>query len=225
MDSRGFRNNNPLNLSWRKEDEWQGLDTPPCDKPPRGYTPLCRFKDPVWGIRAAARQLIAYQDKHKLRSVRGIIRRWAPPGVDDNHTDAYIAMVADRMSVHPDSFINLHQYESLKPLMEAMIDFENEGYGHLYSPQQIDRALELAGVPAPKPSLMADTGAIATASTTTGTTGLVGVGAVQEHLQDAGNSLAPYAYMSKWVMFACLGLTIFGLVLSGYLLLSKRRQP
>lgn len=225
MDSRGFRNNNPLNLSWRAEDVWQGLDEPPCDTPPKGYTALCRFTDPVWGIRAAARQLLAYQDRQKLRTTRQIITRWAPPGVDDNHTIAYVSMVSTRVGKTPDEPLNLHAYADLKPLVEAMIDFENAGHGHPYSPQQIDRALELAGVPAPKPRAMADTEIIAAASTTTGTTGLVGVGAVHDQLQDAGNALSPYAYMSKWVMFACLALTMIGVGLGIYTTLRRRSQP
>jgi len=225
MDSRGFRNNNPLNLSWRKEDQWQGLDMPPCDTPPAGYTALCRFTDPVWGIRAAARQLIAYQDRHGLRSIRQLITRWAPPGVDDNHTGAYVSMVATRTGKQPDVPVNLHDYDDLKPIMEAMIDFENTGHGHPYSPQQIDRALELAGVPKPKPSAGADPGVIAAASTTTGTTGLVGLGAVQEHVQDAGNALSPYAYLSKWAMFACLALTMAGVGIGLYLAVKGRKGP
>lgn len=225
MDSRGFRNNNPLNLSWRADDVWQGLDEPPCDTPPKGYTALCRFTDPVWGIRAAARQLLAYQDRHKLRTPRQVITRWAPPGVDDNHTIAYIAMVATRIGKTPDEPLNLHSYADLKPLIEAMIDFENTGHGHPYSPQQIDRALELAGVPKPKPKALADTEVIAAASTTTGTTGLVGVGAVQDQIQDAGSALSPYAYMSKWVMFACLALTMIGVSLGIYTTLRRRSQP
>lgn len=225
MDSRGFRNNNPLNLSWREEDVWQGLDDPPKDVPPKGYTALCRFTDPVWGIRAGARQLLAYQDRHKLRTIRQFITKWAPPGVDDNHTSGYIAFVAMRVQKEPDERLDLHTYEDLKPLIEAMIDFENTGHGHPYSAQQIDRALELAGVPRPKPRAMADTEVIAAASTTTGTTGLVGIGAIHDQIQDAGNALSPYAYMSKWVMFACLGLTLLGVGLGIYTTLRRRGQP
>lgn len=225
MNSRGFRNNNPLNLSYRPEDVWQGLDEPPYDTPPKGYTALCRFVDPVWGIRAAARQLLAYQDRHHLRTVRQIVTRWAPPGVDDNHTIAYIAMVATRIGKTPDGVLDLHKYADLKPLMEAMIDFENTGHGHPYSAQQIDRALELAGVPKPKPAAMADKEVISAVSTTTGTTGLVGVGAVQDQIQDAGNALSPYAYMSKWIMFACLALTLIGVGLGIYTTMRRRKGP
>lgn len=225
MDSRGFRNNNPLNLSWRAEDVWQGLDDPPADTPPKGYTPLCRFTDPVWGIRAGARQLLAYQDRRKLRTVRKIVTAWAPPGVDDNHTISYISMVSTRIGKTPDEVLDLHRYEDLKPLIEAMIDFENTGHGHPYSAQQIDRALELAGVPRPKPAAIADTEVIAAASTTTGTTGLVGIGAVQDQIQDAGSALSPYAALSKWIMFACLGLTLLGVGLGIYTTLRRRGQP
>lgn len=225
MDSRGFRNNNPLNLSWRAEDVWQGLDEPPCDTPPKGYTALCRFTDPVWGIRAGVRQLLAYQDRHGCRTLRDFISRWAPAGVDDNHTEAYVQEVAEDMSVNPDSHVNMHVYAEARPFIEAMIDFENTGHGHPYSPQQIDRALELAGVPKPKPKALADTEVIAAASTTTGTTGLVGIGAVQDQIQDAGSALSPYAYMSKWVMFACLALTMIGVGLGIYTTLRRRSQP
>jgi hypothetical protein len=36
--------------------------------------------------------LIAYQDKHGLRTIRQIVSRWAPP--TENNTNAYVRAVA-----------------------------------------------------------------------------------------------------------------------------------
>lgn len=155
LSSRGFLGNNPLNLAYRPQDAWQQLDSPPHDNPPAGMTKLCRFRDPVYGIRAGARQLIANQDRHDCGTIAEQITRWAPPPKkapkDKNHTAAYIKFVAAAMDVLPDDPINVHEYQTLRPMIEAMIDFENAGSGHPYTDAQIDKALLLAGVEKPKP--------------------------------------------------------------------------
>jgi hypothetical protein len=72
MTARGIRNNNPGNIRYTGTP-WQGLDEPKSDGQ------FCRFANPCWGIRAIARTLITYQDKHGLNSVYQMIARWAPP--------------------------------------------------------------------------------------------------------------------------------------------------
>lgn len=155
LTSRGFVLNNPLNIAYRPQDKWQGRDEAnPCDNPPGGMTKLVRFLDPVYGIRAGARQIIKYQDDYECESVADHITRWAPPPKkapkDKNHTKEYIRFVAEALDVLPDDPINVHEYETLRPMIEAMIDFENKGSGHPYTDTQIDKALVLAGVEPPK---------------------------------------------------------------------------
>ena len=118
---RGIRNNNPGNLD--KGSPWQGLIDNPAE--PR----FCTFKDPVWGIRALAVTLITYHDKRRAKdgtsidTIREVIERWAPP--NENNTDAYINEVSKAVGVTADMIIDLHDYDILRPLVEAIIRHEN----------------------------------------------------------------------------------------------------
>ena len=146
--TRGVRNSNPGNLDKSPANKWQGL----ADEQPDSR--FATFKSPEYGIRALARTLISYQDKHNLRTVRGIINRWAPPV--ENDTGAYVRRVARDMGVGPDDAIDVHDAAYLKPLTVAIIAHENAGYA--YPDAVVDKALVLAGVeppPKPKPQLMA----------------------------------------------------------------------
>ena len=94
MEARGIRNNNPLNIR-RSGDKWQGLKTLQEDKE------FFQFSEMKWGWRAAFRLLCyTYYGKYKLRTIRDIIYRWAPP--KENNTAAYIRRVSDYISIGPD---------------------------------------------------------------------------------------------------------------------------
>ncbi len=147
---RGIRNNNPGNLD--KGSPWQGLVDNPNE--PR----FCTFIDPVWGIRALAVTLITYHDKRRAKdgsnidTIREVIERWAPPS--ENNTAAYVKEVSKAVGVDPDTVINLHRYDTLRPLVEAIIRHEN-GRGPLktkntwYSNEVINEGLRRAGVVKP----------------------------------------------------------------------------
>ncbi|EOW6871429.1 hypothetical protein ACOZ2G_003863 [Cronobacter sakazakii] len=144
---RGIRNNNPGNLD--RGSPWQGLVNNPSE--PR----FCTFKDPVWGIRALAVTLITYHDKRRAKdgssidTISEVIERWAPP--NENDTAAYIREVAKAVGVTPDMVIDLHDYDTLRPLVEAIIRHEN-GRGPLktlnswYASEVIEEGLRRAGV-------------------------------------------------------------------------------
>ena len=88
---RGLRNNNPLNIR-RSKDKWQGLKTLQEDKE------FFQFTEMKYGWRAAFRLLChTYYGKYKLRTIRDIIYRWAPP--NENGTLAYIRSVAERTGI------------------------------------------------------------------------------------------------------------------------------
>jgi len=137
---RGIRNHNPGNIEWG--DPWQGLRPVNERSDPR----FCQFVSPAYGIRAIARTLITYQDKHKIRSVADAISRWAPPV--ENNTGAYVRAV--QHAVGGDE-VDMHEYHSLRPLVEAIIRHEN-GVGPLktantwYDSEVIDEGLRMAGV-------------------------------------------------------------------------------
>ncbi|ELD1608251.1 hypothetical protein HVX40_24210 (plasmid) [Escherichia coli] len=184
---RGIRNNNPGNLD--KGSPWQGLINNPNE--PR----FCTFKDPVSGIRALTVNLITYHDKRRAKdgssidTVREVIERWAPP--TENNTTAYITEVAKAVDVSPETTVDLHDYQIMRPLVEAIIRHEN-GRGPLktlnswYSTALIDEGLRRAGVVKTAKAIKN----IPVTKETAGATLTAGIGAVQlaevmPHISDA----------------------------------------
>lgn len=172
---RGVRNANPGNIELG--DPWQGMRARQTDGR------FAQFETPAYGIRALARTLITYQDKHGIRSVRRAINRWAPPV--ENNTSAYVSQVALAMRVDPDETIDVHEYATLRPMVEAIIRHEN-GQGPLktlntwYDDATIDEGLRMAGV---RPHVQTAAAVPVTKETVGATaTGAVGVGTIAEAL-------------------------------------------
>ena len=173
---RGIRNNNPGNLD--QGSPWQGLVNNPAE--PR----FCTFKDPVWGIRALTVTLITYHDKRRAKdgssidTIREVIERWAPP--HENNTAAYINEVSKAVGVAPDMIIDLHDYNTMRPLVEAIIRHEN-GRGPLktlnswYSAEVIDEGMRRAGVVKPVTAVKA----VPVTKETAGATVTAGIGIAQ----------------------------------------------
>ncbi len=156
----GVRLNNPGNLEWSDNSPWQGMvprkSSRYAQSPNAQQRRFCEFESPVWGIRAIARTLITYQDKRrandgsKIDSIREIVERWAPPS--ENDTQAYVRAVAKAVERDPnDETLSMHDYRTIRPVVEAIIRHEN-GPGPLkttntwYDATTIDKGLELAGV-------------------------------------------------------------------------------
>lgn len=114
---RGIRNNNPGNIRWG--DEWQGL----VPKYQRTDKSFCQFISPEYGIRAMIVILRNYQSKYGLRTITGMIKRWAPP--NENDTQAYIRSVIKATGTDADKSINLTDSCKLFPLLQAIIKHEN----------------------------------------------------------------------------------------------------
>lgn len=134
MLPRGVRLNNPGNII-QSGIAWQGKETPSRD--PRFES----FDTPLNGIRALCKLLISYEDKHGLKTVRGIINRWAPPV--ENNTSAYVTAVAKAVGVGPDDVISTHGAKTLALLATAIIQHENGQQP--YPPELIAHAVRLAG--------------------------------------------------------------------------------
>ncbi len=139
---RGIRNFNPGNIRHAKGTRWQGMSANQND------SAFVQFTGPQWGIRAIARTLITYQDKHALRTIRQIISRWAPPS--ENNTESYIRQVDARVGVAPDARIDVYDYRTMRTLVEAIVRHEN-GPGPLpegswYGEGLINEGLHLAGI-------------------------------------------------------------------------------
>lgn len=139
---RGIRNGNPGNIRHAKGTRWQGMSANQND------ADFVQFIDARWGVRAIARTLITYQDKHGLRTPRTIIGRWAPP--NENNTESYIRNVASRMGVSPDGRIDVYDFKTMLVLVLGIIGHEN-GAGPLpggawYGEALINEGLQLAGI-------------------------------------------------------------------------------
>ena len=109
---RGIRNNNPLNIR-RSGDNWQGLRTLQEDRE------FFQFSEMKWGWRAAFVILCkTYYGKYKLKTIRALITRWAPP--KENNTEAYIRRVTDRIGIGPDRELGSPQEHPAQWMMIAM---------------------------------------------------------------------------------------------------------
>ncbi|MCS3405417.1 structural protein [Pantoea sp. B566] len=132
-NSRGIRNNNPGNIRWG--DEWKGL-VPEGQRTDKSF---CQFKAPEFGIRAMIIILRNYQSKYGLKTITGIIKRWAPP--NENDTQAYIRSVAQATGTYADKPIDLTDSRKLFPLLQAIIKHENGSQPYEYD--VFIRALDL----------------------------------------------------------------------------------
>lgn len=215
---RGVRNHNPGNIDrTTPRTPWQGRVPDDQLTDPR----FEQFIAPEWGIRALARTLITYQDKHGLRTVRGIIDRWAPPA--ENDTWAYITAVANRLGVLADDEIDVHDYATLRVLVESIIKHENGQQP--YSAAVIDHGLRLAGVVPAKSKPMAASKTIigTTVAATAGAAPEV-VDTLQPALAEAGVALEPFAAWSPWIRVLVTVLVIAGAALAIYGRLDVRRR-
>jgi hypothetical protein len=114
-DPIGIRQNNPGNLECGQP--WQGLE------PKQAGDRFCRFTSPLFGIRAMALLVRNYGRKHGIRTIQGLIYRYAP-GVENN-VAAYVQSVAKRTGFLPDFPITLNDDETLEKIIPAMIHHEN----------------------------------------------------------------------------------------------------
>jgi hypothetical protein len=191
---RGIRNHNPGNIR-RSSDPWQGLAERQSD------VEFFTFKSPIYGIRALARTLITYQDKHGLRTIRQIIGRWAPPV--ENNTNAYVRAVAEATDLDADQMLDLHNFDYLFPLTKAIIKHENGQQPYIDA--QITKALVLAGVEPEAPSLQKTRTVKGGQAATAATAGVGVIEVVQQTIdpaRDALMGLAPYLEVAKWLLLA-----------------------
>ncbi|HBT4315735.1 TPA: hypothetical protein MBS28_003995 [Klebsiella aerogenes] len=105
----GFRNHNPGNL--RKASNTTGKNG--------GFSTFANDAD---GLSAMARQLMLYGDRGN-NTINGIIHTYAPSS--ENNTRAYVNSVSGNTGFGAQQRVNLHDPETLKTLMAAMIKHEN----------------------------------------------------------------------------------------------------
>ena len=109
MESRGIRNNNPLNIRHAQQNRWRGLRKEQTDKS------FCQFTEMKWGLRAAIRLMENYI-RQGLQTPRQIIGRWAPP--TENDTASYVRKACQRAGLDPDFPVLF--WADLRMLIKAM---------------------------------------------------------------------------------------------------------
>jgi hypothetical protein len=145
--TRGYLNNNPGNMD-RGEQPWQGeiRDIPPCQnniqRMELTHGRFCVFENAVMGIRAMAKNLLAYHDRLGCDTVREYIERWAPP--NENNTQAYIAHVAARIGCDSDSPIEIRVPKVMAALIDGIIRVECGGMP--YEDSEIIDGMKQAGI-------------------------------------------------------------------------------
>lgn len=95
---RSIRNNNPGNIVFDPNNNWQGQVG--------SDGKFAIFDSPESGDRAHAKVLENYQKLHGINTIRGAISRFAPPS-DGNDTQSYIDNVSKQLGVDPDAPIDL----------------------------------------------------------------------------------------------------------------------
>ena len=122
-----------------------------------------QFSSPDQGYNAMGKVLDTYQNKYGLNTVRGIVNRWAPPNVDNNSTDSYVAHVARGVGVGPDDPL---KPEHRGPLMQHMASYEagrtpaplpgQSQPSHTPAPQTTGRPMALGFAAPPSGTLPSD---------------------------------------------------------------------
>ena len=131
--TRGERNNNPGNI--RPGSSWQGMTG--VDSGAMGSYVI--FSDPVYGIRAIAKDLLTKYGRG-LNTVRSIISVWAPPA--ENPTESYISSVSASLGVMSTSILDMRDPTTLTNFVYAIIKHENGRVN--YTPAQIAEGVSMA---------------------------------------------------------------------------------
>lgn len=125
-DAIGFRNHNPGNL--RSASNSTGTNG--------GFATFANDDD---GLSAMARQLMLYGDRGN-NTLESVIHTYAPRS--ENDTRAYIDSVSGSTGYTAQERVNLHDTETLKSVMAAMIKHENGAQP--YSDEELGNAIQTA---------------------------------------------------------------------------------
>lgn len=117
--TRGYLNNNPLNIELSKGPRWIGEIRPSQD------IRFAQFESMIHGYRAVFKLLYNYQKLHGCKVLADFINRWCPPTEKGNHTNVYIDVVAKRCGLTADSEINVNDEKMMCDIVAAMSFVEN----------------------------------------------------------------------------------------------------
>lgn len=114
-ETRGMRNNNPLNIRNSIAYKWQGQT----GKDSAGF---CTFSSVYYGVRAGFALMRTYNRKYQADTIRSIIERFAP--ATENNTESYIKHVADALGISPDERIH-YRSPQMRSMIKAMAKIES----------------------------------------------------------------------------------------------------
>lgn len=114
--TRGLRNNNPGNIRYSAIKYLGEID-------PSKDTAFKQFKTIVWGYRAIFMLLHTYSRRHSLKTIKGMISRYAPQS--ENDTDGYVKAVSLWSGIQPDRVLNTLDGSVMIPVVSAISRMEN----------------------------------------------------------------------------------------------------
>jgi hypothetical protein len=116
---RGIRNNNPGNIDWITDPakRWDGMIRKETAAEGGRFGVFVTAQK---GVRAIGQELLL-DVRRGVRSVRGLIQNWAPPG--ENNTSAYASAVAKPLGVAPEQDIDIRA--KLPLIVAGIIKHEN----------------------------------------------------------------------------------------------------
>jgi hypothetical protein len=117
--TRGRRNNNPLNIRYTERNNWKGKIKPP-NKTDNSFE---EFIDVEHGLRAALINIRTYIQKYKRNTINQIVTKWAP-AADGNDTLSYITHVS-QMSGFPENQSLTFSKDDMYPVVKAMAWIES----------------------------------------------------------------------------------------------------
>jgi hypothetical protein len=107
----GIKNNNPGNIR-----DWPGTIKKD------GFAVFSSIED---GMKAAAKNLEAYQDKHGINTLSGILHRWAPTGDGTNNPDNYTKYMAQATGLGANEMLDLHNKTIQAKILKNLTRFEH----------------------------------------------------------------------------------------------------
>lgn len=117
--SRAERNNNPGNIEYNANNDWQGQ----LPNDPSKESRFARFDSAENGVRALAKLLSNY-GKTGTNTVQDIVERFAPKK-DGNDTQAYIDALTKRLGVAPGEKLDLSNSDTLSTLVKGISRHES----------------------------------------------------------------------------------------------------
>lgn len=117
QQSRGVRNNNPLNIRHNPRNKWLGLSLNQTDPA------FCQFDSMTYGVRAAMKLLRNYAIEMKRCTIKDYITRWAPPS--ENNTRNYIDFVCKEMNFPSNINLFFRDYVRFIAMVRAMGKMES----------------------------------------------------------------------------------------------------